>query len=118
MVNVYNAYTNEEIYGQVLSGDGWTITYDKKDLTEKEIARLDSAIEIDGGRVFLKDIELSNYGFLSSVYLFNQHKVAFKYNDEHRFPFSDAEYFYPFLNRKYPTTPAKFFSENMQFGKN
>lgn len=107
VVNVYQMYTNEDIYGKVLSGEGWKIIYDRKDISEDEKNRVRSAIEVDGrGRVYLQDIDLSKYSFLSSVYLFNQNKVAFKYNDEHRMPRLDAEYFYPFLNRKYPSTAA------------
>ena len=117
VVNVYQMYTDEDIYGKVISGEGWQIVYDRKDISEDDQQRVRSAINVDGrGRVYLQDIDLSKYGFLSSVYLFNQNKVAFKYNDEHRFPRMDAEYFYPFLNRKYPSTAAQVFEQNLKFG--
>ena len=116
VVNAYQVYTNRELYGSELTGTGWKIVYAKKQISDTDADRMKSAIEVDGvGRVFLKDIDLSKYSFLSDVYIFNQNKVAFKYNEEDMFPFSDEEYFYPFLNRKFPKTAAQYYADHLKF---
>lgn len=116
VVNAYQVYTNRELYGSELTGTGWKIVYGKTQISDSDADRMKSAIEIDGvGRVFLKDIDLSKYSFLSDVYIFNQNKVAFKYNEEDMFPFSDEEYFYPFLNRKFPKTAAQYYADHLKF---
>ena len=77
-------------------------------------------------REYLKDIELSNYRYLSDVYVLNtfdkfispsnplsSYRLSFKYDEELRyFVISDDLYYYPSLNRKYPSKPSDYYSEN------
>lgn len=77
-------------------------------------------------REYLKDIELSNYRYLSDVYVLNtfdqfispsnplsSYRLSFKYDEELRyFVISDDLYYYPSLNRKYPSKPSDYYNEN------
>ena len=77
-------------------------------------------------REYLKDIELSNYRYLSDVYVLNtfngvpsplnplsSYRLSFKYDEELRyFVLSDDLYYYPSLNRKYPAKPGDYYNEN------
>ena len=77
-------------------------------------------------REYLKDIELSNYRYLSDVYVLNtfdqfisptnplsSYRLSFKYDEDLRyFVISDDLYYYPSLNRKYPSKTSDYYNEN------
>ena len=77
-------------------------------------------------REHLKNIELSNYRYLSDVYVLNtfdktispenplsSYRLSFKYDEDLRyFVISDDLYYYPSLNRKYPSKPSDYYNEN------
>ena len=83
-------------------------------------------------REYLKDIELSNYRYLSDVYVLNtfngvpsplnplsSYRLSFKYDEELRyFVLSDDLYYYPSLNRKYPSKPADYYNEGKFYVNN
>ena len=61
----------------------------------------------------MKDIELSNYSYLSDIYALSGYKgLGFKYDEELRFDISSDLYYYPTMNLSYPKQAADYLSRN------
>lgn len=114
-INAYEMLKNRSAYDQVIKGDGWKIIYDNSKYDEKFKDKIKSFIFDKGARLYLEDIDLAQYSFLSDVYIYRDNKLAFKYNEEDMFEYTHSEYHYPFLNRKYPNTVAQYYASHMNF---
>ena len=97
--------------GKPDDGRGWGIYYDpsKIDL-DKYLDDTKSFIVDDSGlTTFLKDLELSDYNYLSDIYVLSGYKgLGFKYDEELRFAVSSDLYYYPTMNLSYPKQAADY----------
>ena len=103
--------TRPDFIGKPDDGRGWGIYYDpsKIDL-DKYLDDTKSFIVDDSGlTTFLKDIELSDYNYLSDIYVLSGYKgLGFKYDEELRFAVSSDLYYYPTMNLSYPKQAADY----------
>ena len=92
--------------------DSWGIVYNKDKYAKyNEISDLMRSYYIgpSGEKTYLNDIELSDYDYLSDIYILQGNKrLGFKYDEELRFDLSNDLYYYPTLNIHYPTRAADF----------
>lgn len=90
----------------------WGIVYNKDKYAKyNELSDLLRSYYVDpsGGKTYLNDIELSDYDYLSDVYILQGNKrLGFKYDEELRFDLSNDLYYYPTLNLHYPTRAVDF----------
>lgn len=90
-------------------GRGWGIYYDKtKTIDDVALSSIESYYTRGSNlKNWLKDIELSDYDYLSDVYVLAGYKgLGFKYDEELRFDVSSDLYYYPTMNLKYPKSAA------------
>ena len=90
-------------------GRGWGIYYDKtKTIDGVALSSIESYYTRGSNlKNWLKDIELSDYDYLSDVYVLAGYKgLGFKYDEELRFDVSSDLYYYPTMNLKYPKSAA------------
>lgn len=97
----------------------WGIVYNKDKYAKyNELSDLLRSYYIDssGGKNYLNDIELSDYDYLSDVYILQGNKrLSFKYDEELRFDLSNDLYYYPTLNLHYPTRAVDFITYSGAF---
>jgi len=90
-------------------GRGWGIYYDKTKMIDDVALSSIESYYTRGANLknWLKDIELSDYDYLSDVYVLAGYKgLGFKYDEELRFDVSSDLYYYPTMNLKYPKSAA------------
>lgn len=59
--------------------------------------------DVNGLDIWLKDIQLENYDYLSDIYIFQGYEgLGFKYDEELKFSISSDLYYYPTMNLAYP----------------
>lgn len=97
----------------------WGIVYNKDKYAKyNELSDLLRSYYVDssGGKTYLNDIELSDYDYLSDVYILQGNKrLSFKYDEELRFDLSNDLYYYPTLNLHYPTRAVDFITYSGAF---
>ena len=90
----------------------WGIVYNKDKYAKyNEISDLMRSYYVgpSGSKTYLADIELSDYDYLSDIYILQGNKrLGFKYDEELRFDLSNDLYYYPTLNLHYPTRATDF----------
>lgn len=81
---------------------GWNVYYGP--LAAANISNTQSYFkDVDGLDVWLKDIQLENYDYLSDIYVFQGYEgLGFKYDEELKFLISNDLYYYPTMNLAYP----------------
>jgi hypothetical protein len=71
-----------------------------------------------GLTTWLKEIELSDYRFLSDIYVLSGYEaLGFKYDEELRFALSSDLYYYPTMNLSYPKQAADYVSYGKMVSK-
>lgn len=103
--------TRPELLGIPDDGRGWGIYYDPSKMNlDKYLDNTKSFVVDDAGlTTFLEDIELSDYSYLSDVYVLSGYKgLGFKYDEELRFAVSSDLYYYPTMNLSYPKQAADY----------
>lgn len=96
-----NAINIPEDYG----ARGWKFIYDRSRYSEDYVLSAARAFyrDTNGKKVHLEDISLSDYYFLSDVYILQgNNRLSFKYDETDIFDFDNENYYFPTLNTKYP----------------
>lgn len=104
-----------ELIGQPDDGRGWAIYVDSSKVDPEKFKDKQASYVVDdaGLTTLLKDIELSNYSYLSDIYALSGYKgLGFKYDEELRFDISSDLYYYPTMNLSYPKQAADYLSRN------
>lgn len=104
-----------ELLGQPDDGRGWGIYIDptKVDLEKFKDKQASYVVDDTGLTTFLKDIELSDYSYLSDIYALSGYQgLGFKYDEELRFAVSSDLYYYPTMNLSYPKQAADYLASN------
>ena len=102
-------------------GRGWGIYYDKAKIFDGTSLSSVESYYTKGSnlKTWLKNIELSDYDYLSDVYVLAGYKgLGFKYDEELRFDVSSDLYYYPTMNLKYPKNIAGQIASNLNYSSN
>ena len=115
-VNCKYLIENLDTFRQADNGRGWGIYYDPSiaELDKYKDPTMSYFVDDAGLTTWLKEIELSDYRFLSDIYVLSGYEaLGFKYDEELRFAVSSDLYYYPTMNLSYPKQAADY----VQYGK-
>jgi len=110
-VNCKYLVENLDKLGQPDDGRGWGIYYDPSiaELDKYKDPTMSFFVDDAGLTTWLKEIELSDYRFLSDIYVLSGYEaLGFKYDEELRFALSSDLYYYPTMNLSYPKQAADY----------
>lgn len=71
---------------------------------------------VESQRIYLRDISLSSYNYLSDVIILkDKQNISFKYNEEDVFNYQNSMFYYPGYNKIYPSLNTAMFSMSANY---